>query len=158
MGNPYANPHYLRPADTPPPDGYGAPEHPAIGSRRHFDVTAEFQRALPGLPVVGAGYSWLRWLMCDAASANLASGGCRLAGFGRAAIAYPEFLKDVATAGAMDKNNVCITVSYCTALMRFKHNQDRQFETGCAVRDKYYAQVYQVALREYKAVRVMSDE
>jgi len=153
MGNPYANPHFLRPADTPPPDGYGAPEHPAIGSRRHFDVTAEFQRALPDLPVVGAGYSWLRWLMCDAASANLATGGCRLAGFGRAAIAYPEFLKDVAARGAMDRNKVCITVSYCTALMRFKHNQDRQFETGCAVRDKYYAQVYQGAVREYRGVK-----
>jgi NADPH2 dehydrogenase len=148
MGNPYANPHYLRPADTPPPDGYGAPEHPAIGSRRHFDVTAEFQRALPDLPVVGAGYSWLRWLMCDAAAANIAPGNSALAGFGRAAIAYPEFLRDIAAGDRMDKNKVCITVSYCTALMRFKHNADRQFETGCAVRDKYYAQVYKGAVRE----------
>jgi len=147
MGNPYANPHYLRPADTPPPDGYEAPEHPAVGSRRHFDVTAEFQRALPDLPVVGAGYSWLRWLMCDAAAANLESGDCRLAGFGRAVIAYPEFLRDLAASGAMDKNKVCITVSYCTALMRFKHNKDRQFDTGCAVRDKYYAQLYKTAVR-----------
>jgi 2,4-dienoyl-CoA reductase-like NADH-dependent reductase (Old Yellow Enzyme family) len=155
MGNPYANPHYLRPADTPPPDGYEAPEHPAAGSRRHFDVAAEFQRALPGLPVVGAGYSWLRWLMCDAASANIASGGCALAGFGRAAIAYPEFLRDIVAGRGLDKNKVCITVSYCTALMRFKHNKDRQFETGCAVRDKYYAQVYKGAVREIR--RVKSD-
>jgi hypothetical protein len=94
--------------------------------------------------------------MCDAAAANLASGSCTLAGFGRAAIAYPEFLKDIATGRAMDKNKVCITVSYCTALMRFKHNKDRQFETGCAVRDKYYAQVYKAAAREYR--RVKSEE
>jgi 2,4-dienoyl-CoA reductase-like NADH-dependent reductase (Old Yellow Enzyme family) len=153
MGNPYANPHYLRPADTPPPDGYGAPEHPAIGSRRHFDITEAIQRAIPELPVVGAGYSWLRWLMCDAASANLAAGACGLAGFGRAAIAYPEFLRDIEADGAMDKNKVCITVSYCTALMRFKHNAERQFDTGCAVRDKYYAQVYKTALRDYKIVK-----
>jgi 2,4-dienoyl-CoA reductase-like NADH-dependent reductase (Old Yellow Enzyme family) len=145
MGNPYANPHYLRPADTPPPDGYEAPEHPAVGSRRHFDVTAAFQNALPDLPVVGAGYSWLRWLMCDAAAANIAYGGCALAGFGRAAIAYPEFLRDIEAGSGMNKNKVCITVSYCTALMRFKHNKDQQFETGCAVRDKYYAQVYKSA-------------
>ena len=153
MGNPYANPHYLRPADTPPPDGYGAPEHPAIGSRRHFDITAAVQRAIPDLPVVGAGYSWLRWLMCDAAAANLTAGACGLAGFGRAAIAYPEFLRDIETNGTMDKNKVCITVSYCTALMRFKHNAEHQFETGCAVRDKYYAQVYKAALRDYKVVK-----
>jgi hypothetical protein len=84
--------------------------------------------------------------MCDAAAANISSGGCTLAGFGRAAIAYPEFLKDLASTGKMDKNKVCITVSYCTALMRFKHNRERQFETGCAVRDKYYAQVYKGAI------------
>ena len=153
MGNPYANPHYLRPADTPPPDGYGAPEHPAIGSRRHFEITAAIQRAIPDLPVVGAGYSWLRWLMCDAAAANLAAGACRLGGFGRAAIAYPEFLRDIGANGAMDKNKVCITVSYCTALMRFKHNAEQQFETGCAVRDKYYAQVYKAAVRDYKIMK-----
>jgi hypothetical protein len=89
--------------------------------------------------------------MCDAAAANLAAGACGLAGFGRAAIAYPEFLRDIEANGAMDKNKVCITVSYCTALMRFKHNAERQFDTGCAVRDKYYAQVYKKALLDYKA-------
>jgi 2,4-dienoyl-CoA reductase-like NADH-dependent reductase (Old Yellow Enzyme family) len=151
MGSPYSSPHYTRPFDTPPLDGYVTPEHPAVGVRRHFDVTAEFQRAFPDLPVLGAGYSWLQWLMCDAAAANIRAGRCRLAGFGRGAMAYPDFVRDLIDGGQMIKTKVCVTVSYCTALMRFKHNELRQYETGCAVRDKYYAEVYKAASRAYKA-------
>jgi 2,4-dienoyl-CoA reductase-like NADH-dependent reductase (Old Yellow Enzyme family) len=152
MGSPYSSPHYLRPADTPPLDGYHAPEHPAIGSRRHFDATGEFQRAFPEMVVLGAGYSWLQWLMCDAAAANISAGNGQVAGFGRAAIAYPDFVRDLMNEGTMVKTKVCVTVSYCTALMRFKHNADLQYATGCAVRDKYYAELYKTGNRAYKAL------
>ena len=50
MGNPYAQPHYNRPFEYPPPDGYESPEHPLIGADRHFKVTETIQRAFPDLP------------------------------------------------------------------------------------------------------------
>ena len=60
MGNPYAQPHYDRPFEYPPPDGYESPEHPLIGVDRHFKVTDAIQRAYPDLPIVGTGYSYLQ--------------------------------------------------------------------------------------------------
>src|SRR5439155_25595005 len=43
MGNPYANPHVVRPAEYPPIDGYKSPEHPLIGIDRHFRIAARVQ-------------------------------------------------------------------------------------------------------------------
>ena len=53
MGNPYAQPHFGRPFEYPPPDGYESPEHPLVGVDRHFKATATIQQANPGLAVVG---------------------------------------------------------------------------------------------------------
>ena len=50
MGNPYAQPHFSRPFEYPPPDGYESPEHPLIGVDRHFQATETIQRAYPDLP------------------------------------------------------------------------------------------------------------
>ena len=54
---------------------------------------------------------------------------------GRGAIAYPDFARDV----NMDKKKVCITVSYCTTLMRAKGNEFGQYAAGCVPRDPVYA-------------------
>ena len=40
----------------------------------------------------------------------------------------------------MDANKSCIGVSYCTALMRAKHNDLGQYATGCVPRDRVYVQ------------------
>ena len=59
-GNPYACPHFVRPAEFPPVDGYHAPEHPLLGVLRHFRLTRLIQQAVPDIPVIGSGYSWLQ--------------------------------------------------------------------------------------------------
>jgi hypothetical protein len=38
--------------------------------------------------------------------------------------------------GKLDRRRVCRTFSYCTALMRSKHNELGQFATGCPPFDK----------------------
>ncbi len=43
LGNPYANPHVVRPAEYPPVDGYKPPEHPLVGIDRHFRIAARVQ-------------------------------------------------------------------------------------------------------------------
>ena len=55
MGNPYANPHVVRPAEFPPIDGYHAPEHPLLGVLRHFAVAAAFSKRCPASPSSAAG-------------------------------------------------------------------------------------------------------
>jgi 2,4-dienoyl-CoA reductase-like NADH-dependent reductase (Old Yellow Enzyme family) len=136
MGNPYASPHLLRPFEYPPPDGYETPEHPLVGVDRHFKVAAAMQSAHPGLPVVGSGYSYLQEFLPQAAAANLRDGRCTFAGVGRATLAQPDFVKQKVDHGKLDRKRVCRTFSYCTALMRSKHNNLGQFPTGCPPFDK----------------------
>lgn len=145
MGSPYYNSHIGRPFDKPPVDGYVPPEHPLVGVERHLRLTAEVQRAHPGLPVIGTGYSWLRHFALHAGEASIAAGAVSMVGLGRGALAYPDFAADAITHGAMKRDRSCIGVSYCTALMRAKHNDLGQYATGCVPRDPLYAQPFRDA-------------
>lgn len=139
MGSPYFNPHVGRPFERPPIDGYAPPEHPLAGVERHFRLASEVQGRFPGLPVAGTGYSWLRHFALHAGAANVAAGGISLVGLGRGALAYPDFASDALERGGMVRDKSCIGVSYCTALMRAKHNSVGQYPTGCVPRDRLYA-------------------
>lgn len=131
MGNPYAVMHVTRPFEYPPPDGYESPEHPLVGVWRHFRLAGELQRAFPDLVLVGSGYSWLQAFVYYAGAANIHNGAIRVMGIGRAALAYPDSIRDALSGRPLDRRRVCRTFSYCTALMRAKHNELGQFPTGC---------------------------
>jgi 2,4-dienoyl-CoA reductase-like NADH-dependent reductase (Old Yellow Enzyme family) len=148
MGNPYASPHLIRPFEYPPPDGYETPEHPLRGVDRHFRLTGEIQRAFPDLPIVGSGYSWLQGFALEAGAANVQEGRTTLVGIGRGALAQPDFGQRVARGEALDPKRLCRTFSYCTALMRSKHNEMGQFPTGCPPFDKeVYGPIWEEARR-----------
>ena len=135
-GNPYANPHVLRPAEFPPVDGYHAPEHPLLGVLRHFRIARRIQAAVPDVPVMGSGYSWLQEFAVHAAAANVAGGDVAIAGFGRATLAHPDFAKYLHEHGQLNRKTVCRTFSYCTNLMRAKDHPLGQYPTGCPPFDK----------------------
>lgn len=147
MGSPYFNPHILRPFERPPIDAYEGPEHPIIGVDRHFRATSEIQKAFPDLVIVGTGYTWLQHYLLYAAEANVRDKKVSIAAVGRGAIAYPDYAKDGLTRGELDRRKVCLTVSYCTALMRSKNNELGQFAAGCVPRDKVYVPIYREAAR-----------
>jgi 2,4-dienoyl-CoA reductase-like NADH-dependent reductase (Old Yellow Enzyme family) len=148
LGSPYASPHLIRPFEYPPPDGYETPEHPLRGVARHFRLTDEIQRAFPDLVVVGSGYSWLQAFALEAGVANVADRRTTLVGIGRGALAQPEFGQRVMRGEALDSRRLCRTFSYCTALMRSKHNDLGQFPTGCPPFDKeVYGPIWEEARR-----------
>ncbi len=136
MGNPYATPHVIRPFEYPPPDGYETPEHPLYGVDRHVRLAEEIQRAYPQLPLVGSGYSYLQEFLFQAGAANLRDGRITFVGVGRGALAQPDFARQLQEHGRLDRKRVCRTFSYCTALMRSKHNELGQYATGCPPFDK----------------------
>lgn len=135
-GNPYANPHVVRPAEFPPVDGYHAPEHPLLGVCRHFRIARQLQAAVPEIPVIGSGYSWLQDFAGYAAAANIDAGHVAMAGFGRATLSHPDFAKSLQEHGAFQRKQVCRTFSYCTGLMRAKQHPLGQYPTGCPPFDK----------------------
>lgn len=136
MGNPYASPHIIRPFEYAPPDGYETPEHPLIGVARHQRLAARVQRAFPDLPVVGSGYSWLQAWMFHSGAANVRMGRVAFVGVGRGSLSHPDFGRFVLEGRPLDPKRTCRTFSYCTALMRSKHNPLGQFATGCPPFDK----------------------
>jgi 2,4-dienoyl-CoA reductase-like NADH-dependent reductase (Old Yellow Enzyme family) len=136
MGNPYAVMHVTRPFEYPPVDGYASPEHPLVGVWRHFRITAELQRRFPEMVFVGSAYSWLQNFLFHAAAANLRDRRVQVVGIGRAALPYPESVRDALTGRPLDRHRICRTFSYCTNLMRSKHNELGQFPTGCPPFDK----------------------
>ncbi len=152
LGNPYANPHLVRPAEYPPVDGYKAPEHPLIGIDRHFRITARVQNEVPDIPVVGSGYSWLQDFVPQAAAANVSLGRAAFAGLGRATLSQPDFAKQLADTGRLDRKRVCRTFSYCTNLMRSKDHPLGQYATGCPPFDK---EVYGPLWKEAETKRVV---
>ena len=148
LGNPYASPHFIRPFEYPPPDGYETPEHPLIGVDRHFRLTSELQRSFPDLAIVGSGYSWLQGFAFEAGAANVRDGRATFVGIGRGALAQPDFGRRVMEGQSLDPKRLCRTFSYCTALMRSKHNDLGQFPTGCPPFDKeVYGPIWDEARR-----------
>jgi NADPH2 dehydrogenase len=149
MGSPYATPHVIRPFEYPPPDGYETPEHPLIGVDRHFRLAGELQKTFPNLPMIGSGYSYLQEYLFHAGAANVRDGRIRMVGVGRAALPMPDFARQLQEHGKLDRKRVCRTFSYCTALMRSKHNALGQFATGCPPFDKeVYGPIWEEAKKK----------
>ena len=136
LGNPYAQPHFGRPFEYPPPDGYESPEHPLIGVDRHFKIAGAIQAANPGLAVVGTGYSYLQEFLPQAGAANVRDCRISLVGVGRASLAQPDWVRQLLDHGKLDRKRICRTFSYCTALMRAKDHPLGQYPTGCPPFDK----------------------
>lgn len=154
LGNPYAQPHFGRPFETPPPDGYESPEHPLLGVDRHFRITATLQQAHPTLPLVGTGYSYLQEFLPQVGSANVRDRRVSFVGVGRASLAQPDWVAQLQKQGVMDRKRICRTFSYCTALMRAKDHPLGQYPTGCPPFDKdAYGEIW----KEVQALRVRKN-
>lgn len=137
MGTPYYNPHVNRPYDK---GGYTPPEHPLEGVARLTSGIGEVQKAVPGMAIVGTGYSWLREFSPYLAAGTLQRGLASFIGYGREAFAYPDFARDLLEGGRLKKEKCCITCGKCTEIMRGGGT------AGCVIRDaKVYAPIY----REY---------
>ena len=146
MGNPYANPHVVRPAEFPPVDGYHCPEHPLRGVARHVRIASQIQMAVPEIPVVGSGYSWLQDYCLHVGAANVERRHIAFVGIGRGALSHPDFARVAQETGHLTRKQVCRTFSYCTGLMRNKQHPLGQFPTGCPPFDKeIYGPIWQDA-------------
>jgi len=141
IGNPYHHPHLGRPHDSPIAGAGLPPEHPLVGVGRLLGVTGKLQQAVPALPLVGTGYSWLRQFFPPIAAGAIRAGSAGLIGVGRLGFAYPDFAKDLADCGTLKPDKVCIACSGCSQIMRGGGR------SGCIVRDQ------DVYVAEHKAGR-----
>lgn len=141
IGNPYVNPHVNRPFDKGP---YVPEEAPLTGVSRMMHCVGEIQKAVPEVKIIGSGFSYLKELSPYLAAGAVESGVCAVAGFGREAFAYPDFVNDLKKNGQIEKKKVCIACGKCTELMRMGQI------TGCVIRSPYYTELYKQAKETVK--------
>ena len=131
-GSPYYNPHIQRPAIFPPSDGYQPPEDPLVGVWRQIDVTRQCKQAVPDMPMVGTGYSYLQDYLPHVAQAVVRDGWVDMVGLGRVVLSYPDLPANVLGHGTLERKKVCRTFSDCTTAPR------HGIVSGCYPLDAYY--------------------
>jgi NADPH2 dehydrogenase len=133
-GSPYYNPHIQRPAIFPPSDGYLPPEDPLVGVVRQIQAARACKAAVPDLPMVGTGYSYLQEYVPHAAQALIRAGWIDLVGLGRMVLSYPELPADTLARGTTERKKICRTFSDCTTAPR------HELPSGCYPLDPFYKQ------------------
>ncbi len=131
-GSPYYSPHVQRPAAFPPSDGYLPPEDPLRGVCRQIQAARHCKQAVPGLLMVGSGYSYLQDYLPHVAQALVREGWIDSVGLGRMVLSYPELPADVLQQGKLARKRVCRTFSDCTTAPR------HGIISGCYPLDPYY--------------------
>ena len=134
-GTPYTTPHWQRPAAFPPSDGYPPPEDPLVGVARHAWVGRELKRAVPELPMVGSGYTYLQEFLPQVGQAVIREGWIDAVGIGRMTLSYPEMPREVLESGQLRRKAICRTFSDCTTAAR----QGRV--SGCYPLDSFYKEL-----------------
>jgi NADPH2 dehydrogenase len=133
-GNPYSNPHLLRPAAFPPSDGYLPPEDPLVGVARHLNAVRQLKKAVPEVVYVGSGYTYLQDWLPNVATAAVADGWTDIVGLGRMVLSYPQLPADVLAGRGIDRKRICRTFSDCTSGPR------NGLISGCFPLDDFYRQ------------------
>jgi 2,4-dienoyl-CoA reductase (NADPH2) len=132
-GNPHYKPHITRPYDAPI-KGMNLPEeNPLYSVHRIINLTSLIKSEVPeDMIIIGSGYSYLRQYAGYIAAGLVQEKKVDICGFGRMAIANPNFPRQIFQQGGIDKKQVCITCSKCSELM----SQGKP--TGCVIRDPQY--------------------
>ena len=132
-GNPHFKPHITRPYDAPIKGGAIPNEHPLYSVERLIKLTSSIKTQVPkDMVVIGSGYSYLRQHAGYVATGMIHQKKADICGFGRMGFANPNFPKQIFQNWIIDKNQVCITCSGCSRLMKLGKN------TGCVIRDSKY--------------------
>lgn len=144
-GSPYYNPHIQRPALYPPSDGYQPPEDPMVGVARQAQVVRELRAAVPGLPLISSGITYLQEFSVHVAQALVREGWTDAIGLGRMMLSYPEIIADSLEKGRIEGKLICRTFSDCTTAPR------NGMKSGCFPLDPEYKKMPEaLQLKEFK--------
>lgn len=131
-GSPYYCPHAQRPAIFPPSDGYQPPEDPLVGVARQIEAARQCKAAVPEMPMIGTGYSYLQDYLPHVAQAAVRAGWIDAVGLGRMVLSYPTLPAETLAGRPWARKQVCRTFSDCTTAPR------HGMISGCFPLDPYY--------------------
>ena len=118
-------------------DSENPDEHPLMTIERQMILARTLREAVPDLPVVGSGFSWLRQFVPQVAAGALRDGMFDFLGMGRGALAHPSAPTEIISHGRMDAGFACMLCFACSQL------HDEGEIVGCVLRDpEVYGPVY----------------
>lgn len=132
VGSPYYCPHFQRPAAYPASDGYLPPRDPLLEVLRQLSTVRTIKARVPGLPLVGSGYSYLQEWLPYIAQHEVRHGHVDFIGLGRSMLAYHDLPADVLAGRELKRKCFCRTFSDCTTAPR------NGMISGCYPLDEYY--------------------
>ncbi len=116
-----------------------------MASRGKFDAARDCKAAVPDLPMVGTGYSYLQDYLPQVAQAVVRAGWVDVVGLGRMVLTYPELPADSLAGVPLERKRICRTFSDCTTAPR------NGLVSGCYPLDPYYKTLPEAQqLREIK--------
>jgi len=128
-----ASPRLSGPPETHPPrpvpDGTPSEEHPLQALARHLHIAHTLREAVPGLPIVVGGFSWLRGFLPHVAAGALETGAMDIAGLGIEALACPDAPAQILSTGYLDSATTCIACFACAEMA------EHGGPVGCPIRD-----------------------
>jgi 2,4-dienoyl-CoA reductase-like NADH-dependent reductase (Old Yellow Enzyme family) len=117
-----------------------------VGVWRQIEAAARAKAAVPGLVMVGSGYTYLQEYVAHAAQAVVRAGWIDIVGLGRMLLSYPELPADALAGTTLARTSICRTFSDCTTAPR------HGLRSGCYPLDDFYKQLEPEASR-VKAVK-----
>jgi NADPH-dependent glutamate synthase beta subunit-like oxidoreductase/2,4-dienoyl-CoA reductase-like NADH-dependent reductase (Old Yellow Enzyme family) len=125
-------------------------EHPLMTLHRQLRLAQSMREAVPNLPVVGSGWSWLRQFAPHVAAGALRAEMIDFAGLGRSALAHPTAPAEIFAKGQMDAGAVCMVCQACAQL------RDEGESVGCVLRDpEVYGPIYR-RMRRFDADQLLA--
>src|SRR5690606_2190705 len=110
-GSPYYVPHIQRPAIYPPSDGYQPAEDPLINVDRQIQVVRQLKAAVPDMPLISTGLTYLQEFLPQTAQALVREGWSDIVGIGRMVLSYPRIIADSLETGVLQPRLICRTFS-----------------------------------------------
>ncbi|MEO0452696.1 MAG: FAD-dependent oxidoreductase [Verrucomicrobiota bacterium] len=104
-------------------------EHSLLAIERYLHLTQELNVAVPDMPLIGSGFSWLRHFIPQVAAGAIESKMIDLIGLGRAALAQPSTPATLIETGSVEAGSGCMVCFACSKL------QDEGEPVGCVIRD-----------------------
>jgi len=112
FGNPYYDPTIERPAAN-------MPDSIAMAAiQRMLKIAKTIKSQLPQLSLILTGFSWLGEHWLNVAAGCIEQGYGDFVGVGRFALAYPDFVNDLLTAGKLNPDKMCVACSACAMMLR----------------------------------------
>ena len=116
-------------------------EHQLTAMAFYHGLAEVFKKAFKDAVVMTGTLSWARQFSVNIAAGGVVNGMYDLAGFGRMALAYPDFANDIIKNGELIEKKCCIACGSCGNLIGTAASTGSP--VGCPIRDKeIYAPIY----------------